>query len=73
MWGDKLVFRGARPKMPIKVNNTYLTTAMVFYLPSDEDFKDTYGCNGMIGNTPFFSKVIVLDFIRNKFGLFNAL
>lgn len=73
MWGDKLVFRGARPKMPIRVNNTYLTTAMVFYLPSDEDFKDTYGCNGMIGNTPFFSKVIVLDFIRNKFGMFNAL
>lgn len=72
-WGKELQAIGARARMPIRVNNTVLPTSMVFYLPSDEDFKDTYGCNGMIGNSPFFSKVIVLDFLRNRFGLFNAL
>jgi hypothetical protein len=71
-WGEQLQAIGARAKMPIRVNNTYLPTAMVFYLPLDEDFKDTYGCNGMIGNSPFFGKVIVLDFLRNRFGLFPA-
>jgi len=72
-WGHQLNAIGAHPKTPIRVNNFYLPTALVFYIPEDEDFKDTYGSNGMVGNSPFFSKVIVLDFIRNRFGVFTAL
>jgi|GEM_PF-2121437 len=72
-WGHQLTAIGAHPKIAIRINNTYLPTALVFYLPNDEDFKDTYGSNGMLGNSPFYSKVIVLDFLRNRFGLFSAL
>ena len=72
-WGNELTAIGAHAKLPIRVSNNILPTAMVFYLKDDEDFYKTYGTHGMIGNTPFFSKVIVLDFITNRFGVFTAI
>lgn len=71
-WGSEMQATGARCLKPILVNNTMLPPAMIFYLPADEDFKKSYGHSGMIGNSPFYGKAIVLDFIRKRFGLFTT-
>lgn len=71
-WGTELNAVGARALMPLRVNNVALPMSMVFYLPDDPDFKHTYGFSGMIGNSPFITRVIVLDFIKKRFGLFST-
>lgn len=71
-WGNEMKAVGARALKLISVNGIVLPPAMIFYLPSDEDFKNSYGHSGMIGNSPFYSKAIVLDFINKRFGIFNT-
>jgi hypothetical protein len=69
-WGKHIEAIGAPSKLPLRIGYVPLQVVMPFYLKDDPNFKDTYGCDGLIGNSPFLNKVIVIDFIRNRFGVF---